>query len=239
MLSCRISAGVWLPLAVCVSLCAGCSHLMATTQNAEGQRLVWQGNYPAAIAQFQQAAYNNPRDPQPFYNMAVAYHELGTRQGRTELLTQAENCYRQCLDRNRDHVAAHRGLAVLLVEENRNAEAFQLLEQWAASSPSLADARVELGRLYNDTQQRDKAQAHLQAALSIDPRSPSAMAALGQLHEQAGDYAQALTDYTRSLEYDQFQPEVAQRLNALRANSTYPAPPAPRVVDRPTPGFRY
>jgi tetratricopeptide (TPR) repeat protein len=229
-----------------LALLPGCQGVMASGQNSEGARFYQQGNFPAAMQRFQQAAYTNPNDANAYYNLAATYHELGRVQGRPEYLKQAENYYHQCLDRQRDHVDCHRALAVLLVEQERSPEAFRFLEQWVATSPTTSEARVELARLYEDFSDRETARQHLQAALSFDPRNSRALAALGRLHEESGNAPQALADYERSLEYNRFQPELARRAASLRASVAPPSmnfSPAPlnetRTVAQPTPGFRY
>ncbi|HEY1065163.1 MAG TPA: tetratricopeptide repeat protein, partial [Pirellulales bacterium] len=74
------------------------------------------------------------------------------------------------------------------------------------------------------------------------PYSARALAALGRWYEKEGDYAQALANYTRSLQSNQMQTEVAQRIAALqRAVGPTPlttpapsgAPAPPRTVSNP------
>ena len=62
-------------------------------------------------------------------------------------LEQAESYYRQALARDTNHPETRRGLAVLLVENNRSEEAVRMLESWAVESPNSAGPRVELARL--------------------------------------------------------------------------------------------
>jgi tetratricopeptide (TPR) repeat protein len=206
----------------------GCG-LTSKAQNAEGVRLFEQGAYPTAIQNFQSAIYNDPRNANAYYNLGATYHRLGNANSRQTDLDQAEMYYHQALDQNYNHTDTHRGLAVLLVEQERSDEAFELLEGWSFRSPQLADPKIELARLYEEFGEPDTAQQRLQEALAVEPSNSRALAALGRLREQAGDLTQALADYQRSLWSDRFQPEVAARVAALQqqlGRSTVASAPA-------------
>jgi tetratricopeptide (TPR) repeat protein len=217
-----------LPLGLLSLGLAGCG-ITSKAQNAEGVRLFEQGAYPAAIQNFQSAVYNDPRNANAYYNLGAVYHRLGNANSRDTDLDQAEMYYHQCLDRNYNHVDCHRGLAVLLVEQERSEEAFELLEGWSFRSPYLADPKIELARLYEEFGEPDTAEQKLHEALAVEPNNSRALAALGRLREEAGELGQALADYQRSLWGNRFQPEVAARVAALQAqlgSSTVASAPA-------------
>jgi tetratricopeptide (TPR) repeat protein len=184
--------------------------------NAEGVRLFDQACYNESIQYFQQAAFTDPNNADAYYNLAAAYHRIGATGNRPAELTQAERYYNQCLDRAPDHRECHRGLAVLLLQQGRADEAFRLLQGWVDRSPCLADARVELARLYEETGDRESAKQNLVDALKYDQRNARALAALGHIREQSGETREAMVAYQRSLASDRFQPEVAARLEALQ-----------------------
>jgi tetratricopeptide (TPR) repeat protein len=205
-----------------LALAGGCADFSAQGRNAEGVRLFSQGRYDEALRQFQEASYTDPISPDGYYNLAATYHRLGTLENRQSDLDQAESYYNQCLDRDPNHADCYRGLAVLLAEQGRNDEAFRLLEGWADRNPSAADPKIELARLFQEFGDRPAAKAHLIEALQVDPDNPRALAALGKIREETGEPEQALVDYQRSLWHNQFQPQVASRIAALR--STMPMP---------------
>jgi tetratricopeptide (TPR) repeat protein len=206
----------------CLPALTACSW-MSHGQNAEGVRMFEQGHYQGAIQRFQQAMATDPNNADGYYNLAAAYHRTGKLNNKQEDLDQAESFYNQCLDHDLDHRDCYRGLAVLLVEQQRTEEAFRLLEGWSSRSPTSAAARVELARLAEEFGRFEQAKEHLLEALTIDPYDARALAALGRLHETAGNQTQALADYERSLWHDRFQPEVAARISSLRA-AVSPAP---------------
>jgi tetratricopeptide (TPR) repeat protein len=192
----------------------GCTWI-SHGQNVEGIALYQQGFYQDAMLRFQQAKDSDPNNPDSYYNLAATYYQLARLNHHPEDLAQAESLYNQCLDRDKDHRDCHRGLAVLLAENGRSAEAFSLLEGWVRGSPSLAAARIELARLNEEFGRLDVAQANLVEAVKLDPHNPQAFAALGRLREQSGNPQQALADYDRSLSLG-FQPEVAARAGIIR-----------------------
>jgi tetratricopeptide (TPR) repeat protein len=196
---------------------AGCGTLSAQGQNAEGVRLHQQGYYQQSLTRFQQAVYSDPNNADGYYNLAATYHRMGKLSGNRAELDQAESYYNQCLDHGPDHRECYRGLAILLVEENRSEEAFRLLEGWAGRSPSNAEPKIELARLYEEFGDKTAAEHQLVEALTSDPYNARALAALGKLHEQAGEFTQALSVYQRSLWHDRLQPEVAARVAALQS----------------------
>jgi tetratricopeptide (TPR) repeat protein len=216
--------------ALCLIACGGCSGFIAQGRNAEGVGLFEAGQYQAALAQFQEATTIDPTNADGYYNQAATFHRLGRLQGQPTDLDRAEACYRQCLQRQPNHVEGHRGLAVLLAEKGRGNEAIQMLAAWAEQQPWLADPKIELARLYDELGDRAAAEERLVEAVRVDPNNPRSWAALGKLREEAGQCAQALWNYQRSLQLDEAQPELAARvavLDGLAAQPCAPAPPAP------------
>lgn len=211
----HVSAG--LLMSTLALLAAGCGGFASQGLNAEGVRLFEQARYEQAVRQFQQAIYNDPTNADGYYNLAAAYHRLGMLNRSQAELEQAESYYNQCLDRNPDHRECYRGLAVLLVEQQRKEEAFRLLEGWADRNLGSPEPRIELARLNQEFGDRQAAEANLVDAVALDPNNPRALAALGHLREQMGQHAQALANYQRSLMNDRFQPEVAARIASLQS----------------------
>jgi tetratricopeptide (TPR) repeat protein len=196
---------------------AGCNQMNSQALNSEGVRLFQQGNYQQAADQFQRAIASDPRSGTSYYNLAASLHKSGKMTGRQEDLVQAERYYNQCLEYDPNHAECYRGLAVLLGETGRQDAAYRLLEGWAARSPQLADPRIELARLLEESNNLEQASSRLVEALAIDPHNSRALTALGRLREVSGDRAQALANYQRSLSINRFQPEIAARVAALQA----------------------
>jgi Tfp pilus assembly protein PilF len=203
---------VWsvaLPLGI-----SGCK-IAADGQNLQGVRLYQQGQYDAAMREFQKAIGNDPENADAYYNMAATMHRTGVARNDQNLLSQSETLYNRCLDKDPENTDCHRGLAVLLAETGRSDRAFALLKNWAIRSPNNADARVELARMYEEYGDLSSAKGYLTEALQIDQQDARAWNALARLREQSGEYTQALANYQQSLRLNRFQPEVAERIASL------------------------
>lgn len=214
LLRCHLG-GMLVPLLPGLVLAVGC-HRLTTNDSSEGVRLYQQGNYLGAVNSFQRALDQQPGNADCFYNLAATYHQQAKLFSRSGDLEIAEQYYHLCLARAPDHAACQRGLAVLLVETGRPAEAMSQLEQWAARDPDSPEPHIELARLCQEQGNPAAAEDQLTAALAIDPDNPRALVARGQIREAAGDTRQALASYTRALEVDRNQPTVMVKVATLR-----------------------
>ncbi len=200
---------------------SGCRYT-AQTSNATGVQQFQQGNYQGAVQSFNRSLATDPQNPDAYYNLARVYHRQASVSRRFEDYDQAERLYNLCLDRSPNHVDCHRALAVMLVEQNRTADAFRLLERWSMREPMLSSAKVELARLYQEQGQRDPARNMLIQALAANPYDPRALAALGRMYEEDGDRNSALANYQRSLQANPLQPELTQRVASLSGTPYMP-----------------
>ncbi len=202
-------------LVICtLFLTSGCQWA-ASGQNSTGAKLYEQGQYTAALQQFQKVIATDPNNADGYYNLAATNHRLGNQRGDVQQLTQAESLYNQCLDHDPNHIECHRGLAVLLIDTGRPDRAFALMKNWAAQNPTFAAPRVELARLYEEAQDPGTAKKYLEDAVQMDANNSRAWLALGLLREQSGDLPQALQNYQRSLAINNMQPMVTERVAAL------------------------
>lgn len=193
---------------------SGC-NMISHSKNSEGVRMFDQAYYQGAQQRFQQAIQADPTNPDGYYNLARTYHQLGKLHNQKTDYQQAESYYHQCLDHEPNYQDCYRGLAVLLVEQGRSADAFKLMEGWASRSPSTSPPKIELARLNEEAGNREAAKQQLIEAVNIDPMNARALAALGKLREDSGETAQALANYQRSLQVDPHQPQLASRIGAL------------------------
>lgn len=201
-------------MAIATCLLGGCQWA-ASGQNSTGARLYEQGQYSAALQQFQKVVATDPNNADGYYNLAAANHRLGNQRGDTQQLAQAEALYNQCLDHDPNHVECHRGLAVLLVDTGRPDRAFALMKNWAGQNPNFAEPRIELARLYEEVADPGTALKYLEDAVQKDPNNARAWLALGRLREQSGDLNQAVQNYQRSLALNGMQPMAAERVAVL------------------------
>jgi tetratricopeptide (TPR) repeat protein len=185
------------------------------------------GRYHDAIQDFQEALVSDPNNADAYYNLAATYYDLGKRNSDTNLYSQAEGLYHQCLDLDPDHADCHRGLAALLVDTNRSESAFTLLKRWAMRNPYHPEARIELARLYEEFGDQDGAIRHLTDSLQLNAQNARAWTALGRLRENRGELAQALSNYQQAYAINRNQPGITDRIASVqqRIASGTTAPP--------------
>jgi tetratricopeptide (TPR) repeat protein len=239
----------WLVAAVALlGTTTGC-QFTARGQNLSGVRQFQTGNYQAAAAHFQQALKMNPRNADAHYNLAALYHRYAAMQRDSNLFAQAETHYQQCLLIDPNHPDCRRGHAVLLAETNRLQDAYQSIQRWADMSPTSAEPRVELARLYQEHGDRQSAEIYLQQALQIDPNNSRAWGAIGKLREEAGQLSEALANYQKSYQLNPTQTGAYHKIAELQGRGVHAAPIAgpvqtgaptgTRVVNAPGPMRRF
>ena len=100
----------------------------------EGVELLQAGKYHEAVTSFRLALREAPNDIACMQQIAIAY----TRIGMTD---EAAKMYRQVLQRDAAASGAHYGLAFLLLQEGRRAEAEEHLRKFLAAAPDGPDAQ--------------------------------------------------------------------------------------------------
>ncbi|MCA9136099.1 MAG: tetratricopeptide repeat protein [Planctomycetales bacterium] len=217
---------------------AGC-HWGASGKNALGAQLHQQGQYTAALQQFQQVVAEDPTNPDGYYNLAATTHRLAKQRGDEDLFRNAEALYNQCLDHAPNHIECHRGLAVLLMDTGRPDRAFTFMKNWASQNPMASEPRVELARLYEEAGEPQTALKYLEDAVQQDANNSRAWLALARLREASGDLPQALQNYQRALALNNTQPMIAERVAALsrqiNSNLDAAATSANTQIARPLP----
>jgi tetratricopeptide (TPR) repeat protein len=227
----RFAASHWLVLAA-AALFPGLTacNLPARFQNIRGRQAYECGQYNEAVCRFQNALARNPIDSNAMYNLGATYHQVGKQSRNSQLLTCAEQYYRQAIAADPRYSDAHRGLAVLLAETGRRDAAFDLLQTWQQRNPFSAEPLVVLARLHHEFGDRPQSRQLLADALVRDSQNPRALTAMAYQRELDGQYDLALQNYYRAYQATG-QPMIADRIAQLQ--SRVPAqptavPPPPR-----------
>jgi Tfp pilus assembly protein PilF len=190
-----------------VLLC-GCStmeHAQASRLNQEGVTYLQQRQFPAAQAKFTEALKEDPQNADTLYNLASVYHRSGQPR-------QAEQYYRQCLQRKPDHAACRHNYYVLLMEENRTIEARADAQRWMKQQPNSADAITQVAWLTRLNGDLPAAQKQLEQALALEPRNPETLMEMGKLYQDMHLPQRAKTLYARVLEVEPGNVEAAELL---------------------------
>ena len=126
-----------------------------------------------------------------------------------------------------NHVDCYRGLSILLVDKGQPEKGFTLLKDWAIKNPTLSEPRIELAKLHQEFNQNKVAEQYLNEALAMDPNNPRAWAAKGRSREMSGDLMMAVQNYEQSLALNASQPELYQRIGALKVRLSQATPTNP------------
>lgn len=204
-----------LALIACLPVLSGC-NMSANRANQLGTQAYNGGQFSKAINEFQRALTSNPKNSDAYYNLGASYYSLGKQQKNSQWVTQAENLFRQSISLNDQHRDAHRSLACLLVETNREDHAFDLINTWQERHPQATDPLIELARLYQEYGDNRRATDYLADALRLDSNNVRALKAMGHVREMQGQVNLALENYTRVLQIDNRQTEVADRIGVLQ-----------------------
>jgi tetratricopeptide (TPR) repeat protein len=119
------------------------------------------GNFPSALAHYQKAAKEQPKNPAPLLGLGTVYWELGD-------FDRAVSYLRETLQLNPQSSQAVFELANIAVRRHLYAEAVPLLKQYLSAQSNALAARADLGRAYLHLGQYENAATELTKAADAD-----------------------------------------------------------------------
>ena len=157
---------------------------------SQGLVLVSQGKAEDGQAYFEKANQADPGNPQILYEKAWAL----ARQG---LLPQAEQTYRDIIDKRPNFWPAYNNLGVILTREAKYDQAAEAFARAGAAAPKVAQPMANLAQTYLELGRRDDARTALNESLRR-AESEDAYLALGDMDFEDGKYNDALADYAKA-----------------------------------------
>ncbi len=192
----------------------GCQAASGWAYNNSGRAYYQRGNYAMARDEFHRAMVDDPQNPDYRHNLAMALKKSGDAPGAERILRQNLTTVSAM------HQPSYHSLSQMLAEQNRHAEAQDLLQGWTVAQPYVPEAHVEMAWLQREMGNSAGAEQSLRHALQVDPRHPTAMAQLGQLYQDNGQPDRAAAMYQRSLATRWEQPQVQSRLKMIADGSS-------------------
>jgi tetratricopeptide (TPR) repeat protein len=117
-------------------------------------------------------------------------------------LAQAEEIYKQILNRQPDNAAVLSKLGAALAGQGKLAETLTQLQRAIELDPDLVEAHNNLGAAFQILGQLDDSATALRRAIAISPDHVSAHVNLGNTLKRQGMVEDAVTSYERALEID-------------------------------------
>ena len=146
---------------------------------------------------------------------AQALAVQGAEETRTQVLEEALENLSKALALKGDYAPAHFLTAVVYDQQGRSDEAVVKLEETKLiASPNDIGLAFQLGVLYWQRKELDKAQSELELAIQINPNYSNARYILGLVHDAKGDKDAAKLEFS---EVERLNPEN-QEIKKILAN---------------------
>ncbi|MBI4657681.1 MAG: tetratricopeptide repeat protein [Verrucomicrobia bacterium] len=188
-------SGAILFVAVCATaVFCGCNP-PGTRAFLDGDRLLRDGKYEAAIAKLKVATelLAAPVQPRAWNHLGLAYHRAGRA-------AEAAAAYEQALRLHPNLAVARYNLGCLHLEQENLAGAIAELAAYTVLEPQVFPAWVKLGSAHLRSRQFDAAEKCYQNALQLNPALPEALNGLGLIQLQRKRLREALTYLNAALE---------------------------------------
>ena len=190
-----------------IALIAGCAP-PGPSALLEGERLVEQGKYPAAIAELKTAVLLLATNAPP-HDTAQAWNYLGLACHYAGRGDDAERSYQHALALDHDLSEAHYNLGCLWLEEGKLEGARTEFTAYTLRRPSSADGFCKLGAALlrgsdgGSTQGRAReltaAESSFRDALKLSPQNAEALNGLGLVRFYRNQPAEAAQSFTEAL----------------------------------------
>jgi len=137
-----------------------------------GEQLIKEGKFEAAIAALTEATLQLPRHAQAWNHLGLANHHAGRA-------SEALRSYRKALDVDLNLAPARFNLGCLLLEINQPAAAAAEFTTYTTLQPKTLDGWLRRGRAEMLAQQFEAAERSYRAALALNPKQPEVWNTLG------------------------------------------------------------
>jgi tetratricopeptide (TPR) repeat protein len=178
----------WLWLAACLVGCRPSGPRLLL----DGERLLREGNYPAAVQTLTEATRQLPTTAQAWNHLGLAHHSA--RQPKPAL-----EAYQRALGVDRNLAAARFNLGCLHLEQNNLPAAIAELTTFTVLSNRSVPGWLKLGTAQLRARQYDAAEKSFATALKLDQRQPEAWNGLGVAQAMRRRPREAMQSFAHAL----------------------------------------
>ena len=177
----------------------------------------------AAEENYKKAIALDPKNPQEFVNLARSLISAADIYGadnpdlRQDRLNKAKTYLEESLKLKSDYAPAHFLLAAISMREGNTQEAIGRLELTKQMAPFDKGLVFQLGLIYYQNNQLDKAKGEFERAIGIDPNYSNARYFLGLIYDNFGNKEAALEQFEKIAELNPDNQEVKKIIENLRA----------------------
>jgi len=176
-----------------------------------------------AIDSYQKAVELEPKNPYIFNEMGLIYlaqadllTKSGKEEGAKENLAKAKESFQRAIDLKSDYAPAHFQLAMIYQREGKVKEAISKLEETKLIVPLDKGLAFQLGLLYYNDNQLEKAKTEFLRAISIDENYSNARYFLGLIYDKEGKKDLAIEQFEKIEKLNPESQEVKKILANLR-----------------------
>lgn len=169
------------------------SRFLTNTYQMRGNSYFQQGNYLAAIEDFDQAALLEPKFFPAFYNRGLSYQHLFEYD-----LALAD--FTQVIELNPKSSAAYNNRGLIYYKQNNYYKAILEFNRAITLDPKVPDFYTNRGISYRMVQDLQSALSDFDQAILLDVQSEFAYLSRGDLFLQSSQYGKAIKDYSKAIQ---------------------------------------
>lgn len=173
--------------------------------NSLGNVLVKQNKLFEALTHFKKALALNPESPVLCNNLARTYY-------LQENFEQSSDYYKKAIALKEDYTDALFNFSILLIRLNQQNKAIEKLNATLQHNPYHSPAASQLGQLYLEKKEFEKAKYFFLKCLSINPEHVESHHGLGLIELSEKNLEKAIAYFEKTLELDFYHPEARYHL---------------------------
>jgi len=124
--------------------------------------------------------------------------------------------FNKAIQQKIDYIPANTSIALLLESDDKIDEAITRLEWLALQYPANAEVLFQLGRMYYNRNEVEKAVNQFLLALTANPNHSNALYSLGIAYEKQGKIKDAIAAFEAVLEWNPDVREIKDRIAKLK-----------------------